>query len=169
MLALPQTTGYAMLALSCLGHPGRPRLLARAIARATGVPLPYLSKLLHALHDSGLIHGKRGYRGGFVLARPPREISLYDVAAAVAGPDPLGPCLLGLRTCTRRRPCPTHDFWLRERARIERHLRRVSLADIAPFHARLVAVRRPPRRVSESPGHTALETSRGSRTGRGPP
>lgn len=150
MLALPQTTGYAMLALSCLGEPGQPRLLARAIARATGVPLPYLSKILHALGDSSLIHGKRGYRGGFVLARPPRAISLYDVAAALEGPDPLGPCLLGLRACAGRRPCPTHDFWLRERSRIERHLRQVSLADIASFHGRLVPVRRPARTGSRA-------------------
>src|SRR5512139_10989 len=114
MLSLPQTTGYAMLALSCLGQPGQPRLLARAIARATQIPLPYLSKILHALSGAGLIEGKRGYRGGFVLTRPPRAISLYDVAAAVEGPDPLGPCLVGLRACARRRPCPTHHFWIQK-------------------------------------------------------
>jgi Rrf2 family protein len=138
MLSLPQTTGYAMLALSCLAHAGEPRLLARAISRSTGTPLPYLSKILHALRRSGLIEARRGYRGGFALTRPPSAISLYDVAVAVEGGDPLGPCLVGLRCSARTTPCPTHEFWLRERARIERHLRRISIADIARFRGRLL-------------------------------
>ncbi len=76
MLSLNQTTGYAILALAYLEQsPGRPRL-AKDIAAATGVPLPYLSKLLHALTRTGLIHGKRGYRGGFTLAKPTSQISL---------------------------------------------------------------------------------------------
>ncbi len=137
MLSLPQTTGYAMLALSCLAHAQAPRLLARTIARATAVPLPYLAKLLYALRGSGLIQGKRGPRGGFALARPAATISLYDVAVAVEGADALGPCLVGLRCRARREVCPTHQFWLRERARIARHLRSISLADLGPFHGRL--------------------------------
>src|SRR5512142_3229861 len=105
MLSLPQTAGYAMLALSCLGQSREPRLLASAISRATGIPLPYLSKILHALHGSGLIQGKRGYRGGFALTRPPAAISLYDVAVAVDA-TALAPCLLGLRCRARTSLCP---------------------------------------------------------------
>lgn len=161
MLSLPQTTGYAMLALSCLRQAPAPRLLARAISRRTGIPLPYLSKILHALCGSGLVHGKRGYRGGFALSRPASAITLYDVAVAVQGPEPLAPCVLGLAACPRTTPCPTHAFWRRERRRIERHLRGISLADIAAFHARLLGSAAPPPRARRAPLHSRTRSFAG--------
>ena len=42
-------------------------MLAKDIAECSGVPLPYLSKILNGLSGTGLILGKRGYRGGFRL------------------------------------------------------------------------------------------------------
>ncbi len=133
MLALSQTTGYAILALGCLnGCCGR-LMLAREIAASTGTPLPYLSKLLHALCRQGLIEGKRGYRGGFVLARPAEQISLLEVAEAVEGDAWLPRCLLGLADCSPHQECPAHAFWVVERQRIEDKLRATTVADIATF------------------------------------
>ncbi len=63
MLSLSQTTGYAILALGCLERSGTQWILARDIASRAGIPLPYLSKILHALVRPGLIHAKRGHRG----------------------------------------------------------------------------------------------------------
>ncbi|MHB8860840.1 MAG: RrF2 family transcriptional regulator [Pirellulaceae bacterium] len=133
MLCLSHTTGYAVLALSCLSQTVGQLVLAKDIAACTGIPLPYLSKLLHALHGSGLIHGKRGYRGGFMLARSPAEVSLLEVAEAVEGKHWLPRCLLGLDKCDPEQSCPTHDFWTIERGKIEQELRRVRLNDVAAF------------------------------------
>ena len=83
MLCLSQTAGYAILAMSCLDPSGKRRVLAREIAARSGVPSPYLSKLLHALGRAKLIQAKRGYRGGFLFARPPDRIRLLDVVEAV--------------------------------------------------------------------------------------
>ena len=133
MLCLSQTTGYAILALSCLSQAVGRLVLAKDIAACTGIPLPYLSKILHALHRSGLVHGKRGYRGGFMLARPPAEVSLLEVAEALEGKNWLPHCLIGLDNCDPEHRCPTHDFWTTERAKIEQELRRVGLNDVAAF------------------------------------
>jgi DNA-binding IscR family transcriptional regulator len=47
MLALSQTTGYAILALSCLeDNQSRPRLI-RDIAERTGLRKPYLAKIFN--------------------------------------------------------------------------------------------------------------------------
>ena len=86
MLCLSQTTGYAILALSCLEEgDGENWILVKDIATCTGIPKPYLSKILHSLQGSGLIRAKRGYRGGFALARPSSRINLLEIAAAVEG------------------------------------------------------------------------------------
>ena len=133
MLALSQTTGYAILALSCLEGCGERWVLARDIARCTGISLPYLSKMMHALGDSDLIEAKRGYRGGFRLARPADRITLLDVAEAVEGESWQPRCLLGLEECSVERACPTHAFWSKERLRIESELKSRTLKDVAEF------------------------------------
>ena len=133
MLSLSQTTGYAILALSCLVEDEDQWVLSKDIAATTDIPGPYLSRVLHALGRSGLIRAKRGYRGGFALARPASRISLLDVAVAVEGRHWKAPCLLGLTSCAPLRACPTHAFWMRELARIERELRRTTLAGIGGF------------------------------------
>lgn len=133
VLALSQTTGYAILALSCLEGCRDRWVLAKTIAECTGVPLPYLSKTLHALTGSGLVLAKRGYRGGFQLGRPADQITLLEVAEAVEGRKWLPVCLLGLEECSDQRGCPTHAFWTKKRARIEKELKRLTLRDVAEF------------------------------------
>lgn len=133
MLCLSQTTGYAILALSCLEGCGERWVLAKDMAHCTGVPLPYLSKTLHALGGSGLIEAKRGYRGGFRLARPADQISLLDIAEAVEGESWSPQCLLGLEGCSDERACPTHTFWAKQREKIEAELQRRTLCDVATF------------------------------------
>ncbi len=108
-------------------------MLAKDISKNTGISLPYLSKLLHALTGSGLVHAKRGYRGGFQLAQPAEQITLMEVAEAVGGSDWLPTCLLGLEECSDQRACPTHEFWEKERSRIENELKRQTLRDVARF------------------------------------
>jgi Rrf2 family transcriptional regulator, iron-sulfur cluster assembly transcription factor len=133
MLSLSQTTGYAILALGFLQECGGRLVLAKDINSSTGIPLPYLSKILNALARTGLIVGKRGYQGGFSLSRPADEISLFDVAEAVEGHDWLPTCMLGLSDCTAKPLCPTHAFWMAERAKIEKELRRMTLTDVSCF------------------------------------
>jgi Rrf2 family protein len=93
----------------------------------------YLSKVLHSLTGAGLLEAKRGYHGGFRLARPASEITLAHVVAAVEGEDWSERCLLGLEGCSDDRSCPTHAFWGVERERIRGRLEQVTLQQIADF------------------------------------
>jgi Rrf2 family protein len=58
----------------------------RDIAERTGLPQPYLEQILLAVKGAGLARSKRGVGGGYVLARPPEEITLADIVAAADGP-----------------------------------------------------------------------------------
>jgi Rrf2 family protein len=77
------TTGYAIEALACLARNGSESMLVREIAELTEMPAPYLSKIFQRLGDAGIIESKRGYKGGVRLSRPPSEISLLQIDAAV--------------------------------------------------------------------------------------
>lgn len=131
MLSLSQTAGYAVLALGCIGSWKGEWVLSKDIHKCTGVPMPYLRKILFALGKAGLIQTKRGYQGGFVLARAPEKITLLDVVRAVEHEKLGEDCLLGLAGCSDATPCPMRSFWQKQRARIEAKLDSITLAKAA--------------------------------------
>lgn len=135
MLCLSQTSGYAIRALCCLDRCGGRWVRAWQIAACTGIPKAYLSKTLHALGRCGLIATKRGYQGGFQLARPAGRIRVLDIVEAVEGAAWQPRCLLGMADCSDRRSCPTHEFWKVQRERIRAELARLTLAAVSEFEA----------------------------------
>jgi Rrf2 family transcriptional regulator, cysteine metabolism repressor len=55
------------------------------LAETEAVPANFLAQILLDLRDDGLISSRRGNRGGYTLARPADEISIYDILIAVEG------------------------------------------------------------------------------------
>lgn len=84
---------YATRALLSLALHGLDRPTSvKEIAERTDLPQPYLEQILLAAKGAGLVRSKRGVGGGYVLARPPSEITLAEILSAVDGPlaTPLG-------------------------------------------------------------------------------
>jgi Rrf2 family iron-sulfur cluster assembly transcriptional regulator len=78
---------YAARALLSLAlHGSDTPTSVKEIAERTNLPQPYLEQILLAVKGAGLVRSKRGVGGGYVLARPPEEISLAQILAAVDGP-----------------------------------------------------------------------------------
>jgi Rrf2 family protein len=55
------------------------------LAATFELPPAYLNKRLQALARAGILSSTPGARGGFRLARPPSEITLMEVIAAIEG------------------------------------------------------------------------------------
>jgi Rrf2 family transcriptional regulator, iron-sulfur cluster assembly transcription factor len=137
---MTQSTGYAITALGHIAAMGDRPLLIRDISAATGLPHPYLAKIVHALARRGLVATRRGVGGGVALARPAAAITLFDVAEAMDDPLLAERCMLGAAVCSDERACPTHGFWSgHRRAQIE-FLRERTLADVAEFELRQAAL-----------------------------
>ena len=83
---------YASRALLSLALPGAESTppSVRDIAERTALPQPYLEQILLALKGAGLVRSKRGVGGGYVLARPPEQITLAQIVSAVDGPIAAG-------------------------------------------------------------------------------
>jgi Rrf2 family protein len=133
MIPLSQSSGYAVLAMSCLEDPGGKPALVVDVAARTGFPRPYLSKMIHKLAKVGLVLAKRGNKGGVVLSLPAKEITLDLIAEAVDGAKWREQCLLGFKDCSDERACPAHTFWKSERDHIHRCLKDISLEEVRTF------------------------------------
>lgn len=85
-------TVYALRACGVLAEAYPDRLLkATDIARASNTPPRFLSKILAEMRDAGLVASKRGYHGGYVLLRHPRDISVAELTRAVSGHELFAP------------------------------------------------------------------------------
>ena len=125
---------YAARALLSLAlHGEAAPTSVRDIAERTGLPQPYLEQILLALKGAGLVRSKRGVGGGYVLARPPADITLGEVVSAVDGPIVVGdfgqPHEGG--ACDHEGQCVLLAVWAGISSRIRHQLDSFTLADIA--------------------------------------
>ncbi len=66
-------------------YPKEEALRVEDLAALQGVPANYLVQILIELKSQGIARSVRGKEGGYMLGRPPAEISLGDVLRAVHG------------------------------------------------------------------------------------
>jgi Rrf2 family protein len=122
----------ALVSLALHADDGRPNSV-RDVAERTGLPQPYLEQILLALKGAGLVRSKRGVGGGYVLARPPQEITLAEIVGAVEGPIAAGdfgePHTNG--ACDHEGQCVLLSIWAEVGLQMRALLSSITLADIA--------------------------------------
>lgn len=125
---------YSIVALldiaGAASHGGVRPVALSEIAGARGLSLNYLEQLAVKWRRTGLVTGRRGPAGGYVLARPAAAITLADIAAAVgetvstAGDDEKA-------DLSRQAGCPAQQIADFLTARIQADLAAITLADVA--------------------------------------
>jgi len=153
---LNQSADYALRAVLFVAQrPGRKACPAKAIAKATGIPLNYLGKVLHTLVQAGVLTSVRGPQGGFRLATDPAEVTLVDVAGPFQRLPERRMCLLGDRPCDAANPCVSHQHWQNISDQVTSFFRNTTIAamltDIPPENpAAKHNAQRDPRAVAMS-------------------
>lgn len=125
---------YAVMAMADLSvHGGAGVVRLQEIAARQAISQPYLEQLFARLKRAGLVEGVRGPNGGYRLSRPPAEVSVADIIAAVDETIATNACRAGGPIgCTgRKERCLTHNLWAALGHRIRDFLDDVTLADIA--------------------------------------
>ncbi len=86
-MKLSQSVSYAVHAALCLAqNPEVAPVSCSRLAELGKMPERFLLQILRALAKKGILESTRGSGGGFMLARRPDEISLFEVIEAVDGP-----------------------------------------------------------------------------------
>jgi Rrf2 family protein len=91
-----------------------------------------LEQLLLTLKRAGFVESKRGVKGGYFLAKPPREVTLGQILRTVDGP--LAPIFCVGETprdhCSQESLCALRDVWAEVRDAVSAIVDRTTLADI---------------------------------------
>ena len=109
------------------GNPG----VLKNIAERQGVSEKYLWKMIPPLKSAGLIKSLRGTKGGYVLSKPPAEISLKELLSVLEGPLSLAECVDTPSVCKRSDFCVTRDIWKEMSEKIYQMFDSVKLKDMA--------------------------------------
>ncbi|GIV05165.1 MAG: Rrf2 family transcriptional regulator [Fimbriimonadales bacterium] len=133
LLDLGARSEYAIAALVRLAQRGEGAIVTvKELAEETGISQHFLYNIFDDLAKAGIVRSFRGAKRGFMLCRPPEEISFYDIVAAVEGMIEKPHCLLDRnRVCSASDPCAAHFFWIGLRDYAEQSMRELTLAQIA--------------------------------------
>ena len=116
------------LAVHALGSPES----IGSIAGRRGIPVHYLEQILVTLRKAGLLSSVRGAQGGYLLAKPPQEITAGHIIRAVEGPLCPVKCLPGgQKDCPMQSICPTRGLWAEVTRSLDSVVDGVTLADLA--------------------------------------
>ena len=98
-MRLSRKSDYALRAVRyCANLPKGRRGSINAIAESESIPREFLAKILRDLTSNGILMSHQGVKGGYSLARRPKEVNFLHVIEAVDGP-----LHLSLSTENRRR------------------------------------------------------------------
>lgn len=159
MLRISRLTDYATVLLAALAQEPARQRTAAALAAATQIGAPTVSKVLKQLQRAGLVVSTRGLRGGYQLALPAEAISAAAILDALEGPVTLTDCAAGRGHCGIEATCSVGSAWQRLNHAIRRALHDVTLAQLAGLDTasppRLPSVELELRRISiaRSPGN----------------
>lgn len=70
------------------------------IAERQDIPLKYLEQILLALKGAGYVKSQRGAKGGYFLAKQPKEITLGEIVRLMEGP--IAPITCVSRSCYQK-------------------------------------------------------------------
>ena len=111
---------------------------AKRLAAFYDLPTAYLNKQLQALTRAGILSSVSGPKGGFQLARDPRNITLLDIVVAIDGPEDAFRCTQILKagpgadpTADYRKTCVVSQAMRAAELTYRRELAGTTIADIA--------------------------------------
>ena len=103
----------------------------RDISAEIGSPEAYTSKILQQLVRSGVISSAKGAAGGFMIEpRRMNRLMLEDIVAAIDGKFDNDLCVIGMKACSQKHPCPVHDQYKHIKSGIRSMLQNTSLYEM---------------------------------------
>jgi Rrf2 family protein len=106
-------------------------LQIKTIAERENISNKYLKQLIAILKSAGLVLSVRGPKGGYILAKAPKDITLAEVFKVLEGPITVFDCLVDKNFCSRCGDCLTKKIWVDMQNAITGVLSAVTLADMA--------------------------------------
>lgn len=125
---------YGLRAILALAQTGKP-MSTHALAVLERLPEDYLEKILQSLRRAGLVESQKGADGGYALARPIGDITVWDILSTLDGPiKAFDPPKREANTlpCPEVTHCQSNEVWRILEENIVVTLSRITLEKLLP-------------------------------------
>ncbi len=100
-MKLKLTTDYAIRIVVYLAQQGTQILTAKDTAEKLGITYSYFNKVAARIKQAGFIEAVKGPGGGYMLAKKPSDITLFDIVETMEGSVYLNLCTKSGGYCSR--------------------------------------------------------------------
>ncbi len=129
LLKISEAASLALHSLGLMAAQPEATLSTREAALSLGVSEAHLAKVFQRLARAGLLTSQRGPHGGFILAKPPTQITLLEAYEAADGPLQSRSCLLDRPVCQGQ--CILGGLLTSVDRQVREHFSATTLADLA--------------------------------------
>ena len=128
---------YALrMLIELAAHQEQGFMSLKEISEHQNISKKYLEQIVPMLNKSGILRTNRGNKGGYMLAKPPRECTVGDVLRATEGSLAPVTCLeYEVNDCPRAESCATLYVWQGLQKAVEGYLDSVTIQDILDRNA----------------------------------
>lgn len=106
----------------------------QALSTLEGLSQAYVAKLTRILRQSGYINSNPGNVGGYILAKPAKEININHVLKSLGGSlftkEFCGDYTGAMKFCTNSVDCSVRSLWQMIQFTVDNLLNKVTLADL---------------------------------------
>ncbi|MCM8763017.1 MAG: Rrf2 family transcriptional regulator [Candidatus Omnitrophica bacterium] len=125
---------YALKAVLDLAlHYGQGVVSIHDMAKRLDIPFKFLEQVLLELKQAGFVDSKRGIKGGYFLANPPRQITIGSVVRFIDGPlEPIACANLktNYKGCRDINTCLLRGIWIEVTQAISDIIDKITFQDI---------------------------------------
>jgi len=100
------------------------------IAKRQDISVKYLEQLIIPLKKANFIESVRGPKGGHMLAKSPKEITIGQIVEVLEGGIDITVCVGDSNVCERSPECLIRDTWIEATKAMYEKLHSVSLSKI---------------------------------------
>jgi Rrf2 family protein len=135
-MRLTTKSSYGVRALINLAvmHGKKQPVSISSISKEEGISTIYLEQIFNVLKNHGLVKSVRGPKGGYVLAKDPAKVNVYEAIKILEGDISSVRCIPKLgkgKTCARLCNCASKEVWEELTRQIEKTLKGFSLKYLA--------------------------------------
>jgi Rrf2 family protein len=132
MLRFTKRADYGLMAVHFIAAHGEDGAVsAKRIAEEFKIPAERLAKILQRLAKKQLITSHNGPKGGYVLTRPAREITVGQIVRALEGPLRIVSCMSSKDDCPQFARCNLRGPVQKIQASVSDVLDTMTLAELA--------------------------------------
>ena len=119
---------------------GKSPISIKSISNRQNISEYYLEQLFSVLRKAELIKSIRGASGGYILAKDPKEITVYQILDVLEGPIEISTCL-DSDGCNNIDCCATRIVWKKIKDSIDSVTMAITLQDIVDDYSNILKIK----------------------------